>query len=72
MVPELMISAGPLGLAPLLGAAIGFERQWNQRMAGLRTNALVALGAAGFGPSWAYLLSRSLVGVRLGSGVDVC
>jgi putative Mg2+ transporter-C (MgtC) family protein len=37
-----------LGLAVLLGAAIGTERQWRQRMAGLRTNALVSLGAAGF------------------------
>lgn len=37
-----------LGIALLLGSAIGFERQWNQKMAGLRTNALVALGAAGF------------------------
>lgn len=34
--------------ALLLGAAIGFERQWRQRLAGLRTNALVALGAAAF------------------------
>ena len=32
----------------LLGAMIGFERQWHQKMAGLKTNALVALGAAGF------------------------
>jgi putative Mg2+ transporter-C (MgtC) family protein len=32
----------------LLGAAIGFERQWRQRLAGLRTNALVSLGAATF------------------------
>ena len=32
----------------LLGSAIGFERQWHQKMAGLRTNALVALGASGF------------------------
>jgi putative Mg2+ transporter-C (MgtC) family protein len=39
---------GRLGLALLLGSAIGFERQWNQKMAGLRTNALVALGACGF------------------------
>lgn len=31
-----------------LGATIGFERQWRQRMAGLRTNTLVALGAATF------------------------
>jgi putative Mg2+ transporter-C (MgtC) family protein len=30
------------------GAAIGLERQWRQRMAGLRTNALVAVGAALF------------------------
>lgn len=37
-----------LGVALLLGSAIGVERQWNQKMAGLRTNALVALGAAGF------------------------
>jgi putative Mg2+ transporter-C (MgtC) family protein len=37
-----------LGFALLLGSTIGFERQWRQKMAGLRTNALVALGAAGF------------------------
>lgn len=37
-----------LGTALVIGAAIGFERQWRQRMAGLRTNALVSLGAAGF------------------------
>jgi putative Mg2+ transporter-C (MgtC) family protein len=36
------------GTALLIGAVIGFERQWRQRMAGLRTNALVAIGAAGF------------------------
>ena len=34
--------------ALLLGAFIGFERQWHQRNAGLRTNALVALGASLF------------------------
>jgi putative Mg2+ transporter-C (MgtC) family protein len=37
-----------LSLAMLLGALIGAERQWRQRMAGLRTNALVATGAAVF------------------------
>lgn len=41
-------SALRLTVALLLGSAIGFERQWNQKMAGLRTNALVALGACGF------------------------
>jgi putative Mg2+ transporter-C (MgtC) family protein len=35
-------------VALLLGGAIGIERQYRQRAAGLRTNALVALGAAGF------------------------
>ncbi len=37
-----------LSLAFALGAAIGLERQWRQRMAGLRTNTLVATGAALF------------------------
>lgn len=35
-------------LALLLGALIGLERQIRQRTAGLRTNALVCLGAAAF------------------------
>ncbi|HIK38563.1 MAG: MgtC/SapB family protein [Geminocystis sp.] len=35
-------------VAFLLGSAIGLERQWRQRMAGLRTNTLVAIGAALF------------------------
>ena len=34
--------------ALFLGGAIGFERQWRQRMTGLRTNALVAIGSAMF------------------------
>ena len=37
-----------LGLALILGAAIGFERQWRQKSAGLRTNTLVCMGAAAF------------------------
>jgi putative Mg2+ transporter-C (MgtC) family protein len=40
-----------------LGALIGFERQWRQRMAGLRTNTLVSLGAATF-VSFASLLDH--------------
>jgi putative Mg2+ transporter-C (MgtC) family protein len=42
--------------ALVLGAAVGLERQWRQRTAGLRTNALVALGAALF-ELFAVLLS---------------
>ena len=34
--------------ALFLGGAIGLERQWRQRMTGLRTNGLVAIGAAMF------------------------
>lgn len=44
----LIEAIGRLGLALVLGSAIGIERQWNQKMAGLRTNALVALGSSGF------------------------
>jgi putative Mg2+ transporter-C (MgtC) family protein len=34
--------------AGLLGSIVGLERQWRQRMAGTRTNALVAAGASAF------------------------
>ena len=37
-----------LTVAFLLGSVIGLERQWRQRMAGLRTNTLVCVGAALF------------------------
>ena len=37
-----------LATAFVLGTAIGFERQWRQRSAGLRTTVLVAIGAAAF------------------------
>jgi putative Mg2+ transporter-C (MgtC) family protein len=37
-----------LFVAACLGASIGLERQWRQHLAGLRTNTLVALGAAIF------------------------
>lgn len=45
---SLLHTAIALFAAFLLGGAIGFERQWRQRLAGLRTNTLVALGAATF------------------------
>lgn len=37
-----------IGAAFLLGGIIGFERQWQQKNAGLRTNTLVAVGAASY------------------------
>jgi putative Mg2+ transporter-C (MgtC) family protein len=39
-----------------LGAVVGLERQWRQRMAGTRTNALVAAGAS------AFVMAGSLLG----------
>ncbi|HLQ20538.1 MAG TPA: MgtC/SapB family protein [Tabrizicola sp.] len=48
MFSGLEAAAMNLGVALACGALIGSERQVRQRMAGLRTNALVALGAASF------------------------
>lgn len=45
MPPEF---ASRLAVALVLGSLIGIERQWQQRLAGLRTNALVAIGSALF------------------------
>lgn len=50
--------AGRLALATLLGGAIGINREWQRKPAGLRTHALVALGAALF----------TLVGLLLAPG----
>ena len=50
-----------VALAFLLGAAIGVERQWRQKSAGLRTNTLVSIGAAQF-----VLLSFSIGGDATG------
>lgn len=46
-----------LSLALVLGIAIGLERQWRQKSAGLRTNTLVSIGSAAF-----TLISFSLTG----------
>jgi putative Mg2+ transporter-C (MgtC) family protein len=37
-----------LSAALLMGTVVGIERQWRQRMAGVRTTALVAAGASAF------------------------
>ncbi len=46
-----------LAAAFVLGTLIGFERQWRQRNAGLRTNVLVAVGSAAFADLGLRLLS---------------
>src|SRR6202049_3808827 len=48
MTISLGQAAVNLAVALSLSAVIGFERQWRNRLAGLRTNTLVALGAASF------------------------
>jgi putative Mg2+ transporter-C (MgtC) family protein len=48
MAAALAQSGLNLFIAACLGASIGLERQWRQHLAGLRTNTLVALGAAIF------------------------
>ncbi|TGD45455.1 MgtC/SapB family protein [Pseudotabrizicola sediminis] len=48
MVPPIEMAALNMFVALSCGALVGSERQVRQRMAGLRTNALVALGAASF------------------------
>jgi putative Mg2+ transporter-C (MgtC) family protein len=65
--------------ATLLGTLIGLERQWHQRFAGLRTNALVSLGAAAFagaslsvaaGGNPSPMLGQIITGIGfLGAGV---
>jgi putative Mg2+ transporter-C (MgtC) family protein len=67
--------AGRLGLATLLGAAIGINREWQGKPAGLRTHALVALGGALFtliglllGPDDPSATGRILQGITAGIG----
>jgi putative Mg2+ transporter-C (MgtC) family protein len=51
VVPDLLAPLSTvlrLAVAFGLGTLIGFERQWRQHAAGLRTNVLVATGAAAF------------------------
>jgi putative Mg2+ transporter-C (MgtC) family protein len=75
-VPQSMWEvAGRLALATLLGAAIGINREWLGKPAGLRTHALVALGGAFFtliglllAPDDPSATGRILQGVTAGIG----
>lgn len=55
-----------------LGAAIGLERQWRSKMAGLRTNALVSLGSTLFVLMGAYAFGSgdpTRVAAQVASGI---
>jgi len=59
-----------LALAAFAGGAIGLERQWNQGLAGLRTNTLVAFGAACFCALHDQAVAYVVTGIGfLGAGV---
>ena len=67
--------AARLGLAALLGAVIGINREWQGKPAGLRTHALVALGGALFtliglllAPDDPSATGRILQGITAGIG----
>lgn len=69
---DLVDLALRMSLGLVLGSLIGLERQWRQRMAGLRTNALVALGAAaftGFSMLQAGEVSPTRVAAQVVSGI---
>jgi putative Mg2+ transporter-C (MgtC) family protein len=62
-----------VGVATLLGIAIGVERQWRSRMAGLQTMALVSMGSALFLILGAYSFNgtgdRTRVAAQIVSGI---
>lgn len=62
-----------VGLATVLGIAIGFERQWRSRMAGLQTMALVSMGSSLFLILSAYSFNkeanRLVVAAQIVSGI---
>ena len=72
---EEWLQLGELGLALLLSACIGLEREIRQKNAGLRTYTLVGLGAAlfmlvskyGFGDVVATGLVNLALGIAIGS-----
>ncbi|SDL62486.1 putative Mg2+ transporter-C (MgtC) family protein [Glycomyces sambucus] len=45
---DLLAQLAPLGLALLLGILVGAEREWQGKPAGMRTHALIAVGACLF------------------------
>lgn len=72
MFAELDTAAFNLVVAVICGALIGSERQVRQRTAGLRTNALVALGAASFvvfSGLYAHEVSPTRVAAQIVSGI---
>lgn len=74
--PDVLALAGRVLLAGVLGAMLGFEREWRGKEAGLRTNTLIAIGAAlftamslGFGGDPGRVAAQVVTGIGfLGAG----
>jgi putative Mg2+ transporter-C (MgtC) family protein len=74
VTPELSLNqelqlVGRLGLALVLGAVIGFEREMDRQPAGFRTHALVALGSALFTIISAYGFSGGVDPTRIAAQI---
>lgn len=70
MSPELEMVLRPL-LAVVLGAGIGYQRERTGKPAGLRTHALIALGAALFTVASIFGFSNGVDPSRVAAGVVV-
>ena len=74
--PDVLVLAGRVLIAGALGAALGLEREWRGKEAGLRTNTLIAIGSAlfasmsvSFGGDPARIAAQVVTGVGfLGAG----
>jgi putative Mg2+ transporter-C (MgtC) family protein len=62
---SIFIFSSRFALALVLGALIGLERQWRHRMAGTRTHALVAGGAAAFAMAGALVVGDAAAEARV-------
>lgn len=60
-----LVSAVRMAAALILGGAIGFEREWHHKPAGLRTHMLISIASALFA-----LIALELVDVTRAEGVD--
>ncbi|MFG3339366.1 MgtC/SapB family protein [Glycomyces sp. NPDC048151] len=59
---DAWIYLGPLGLALLLGLAVGAEREWQGKPAGMRTHGLIAIGTCLFVLAGRYGFPESVPG----------
>jgi putative Mg2+ transporter-C (MgtC) family protein len=64
------VIAARVAMAALLGGVIGFEREWRNRPAGLRTHILVCVAAAMVGILTLEIMNAPALGGREGASLD--